>query len=292
MSSSKKRKTGGDGVAGLSPTSILEPKAKIELSRPEKLEFHCSMPAKIAPFCPTILISVGSSKQIFTVPRDLLTLHSGYFKELFASPREDEDEKIALPLLSPMDFGNFVSWIYIGRTLSAATASATRFWVVGEFLSAPAFQNWCIDIYRNKLLLAANRSPHRDNVRLAYEKSGKGSKLRKFLAHCSARLGPLESHAEGSDQHTAWKVLFQEFPDLTYDIAAIAGKDWKGTMPWDDEHRALYVEDEIPLENQWESQILLARDKDAIKEAASTGCVCSIIELDHLERNKGKEAVS
>lgn len=156
---------------------------------------------------------------------------------------------------------------------------------MGHYLRAPAFQNVCIDPihvdYRN---LRSNQQINCCSY--VYKKIGEGTKLRKLMAHSTARLGPLQKFMEGSEEHTMWKNLLRELPELAFDMAAMAGRGWNDTWPGDDEYRSEYLEDELPLEDQWESQILKARNIDEIRLAAKDGCVWSMIELDHLERKK------
>jgi len=58
------------------------------------------------------------------------------------------------------------------------------------------------------------------------------------------------------------------------------------SIPMDDEHRDLYMEEEKPLDQVWEEVILRTRSLDKIKKEAKNGCVRSKIELDHINRNK------
>jgi hypothetical protein len=50
----------------------------------------------------------------------------------------------------------------------------------------------------------------------------------------------------------------------------------------------MYLEEEVPLDQVWEEQILADRDINEIKEAAKERCIRSIVELDHLNRNEGE----
>lgn len=159
-------------------------------------------------------------------------------------------------------------------------------WGVGEHLRAPAFQNTCIDSLRRHYRThnIGKAEPHTFGT--VYRDFREGTKIRKLFSHVAARLGPLQRYKEGSEEHTEWVALFREQPELVFDIATMAGKDWQDTYPGDDEYRSLYLEEEVSLEDKWEKQILAFRNIDAIKAKAKERCVWSMIELDHLERKK------
>ena len=67
------------------------------------------------------------------------------------------------------------------------------------------------------------------------------------------------------------------------DIMLVAGKKCGGVSPWDDEHRDMYMEEEVLLEERWEKQILSTRTKADIEKDARAGDIRSIIELEHLK---------
>jgi hypothetical protein len=89
-------------------------------------------------------------------------------------------------------------------------------------------------------------------------------------------------------EYGPWCNLFKQFPDLGLDMARAAGTKWNDTYPWSDEHRHLYTEAELPLNQLWEEQILKTRNLEEIKKVARNKCIQSKIELDHLNRNKEK----
>jgi hypothetical protein len=78
---------------------------------------------------------------------------------------------------------------------------------------------------------------------------------------------------------------FQEFPELGLDVAQAAGKKNK-IRPWDDENVGKYMEEEADLNQSWEELILKARTRAEIELDARNGCICSQIELDHINREK------
>lgn len=131
-----------------------------------------------------------------------------------------------------------------------------------------------------------NPWPFIEGIETMYMNSKRGSLLRKFAAHSMVVQNPFVKNAEGSKEFKNWEHLLQRISDITVDITMAAGKQWNGTQPWDDEHRAAYVLKEVPLEERWEKHILSTRTKSDIKKDAKAKCIRSIIELEHLERNK------
>ncbi len=106
-----------------------------------------------------------------------------------------------------------------------------------------------------------------------------------LVTHSVAWKRPCAEFEEGSKDHKTWSEFLRMWPDLAVEIATINSNRWNGKNPWDDEHRVMYMEDEIPLAEQWDKHILSCRNIQEIKKAAAGGCVRSVIELDHLQRN-------
>jgi hypothetical protein len=193
--------------------------------------------------------------------------------------------------VKPASFAEFVSWLNIGWCLDFKDylhdgIEAGHAWALGELLEAPAFQNWCMDTFREHCKKPKKEWPAVEKIRVIYETSTKDSKLRKFAAHSMACKNPFEQYMEGSEMYKAWNTLLEDSPEIAQDIVRGAGKKWNGTFPWDDEHRQAYLEDEVDLEQLWEKQILAARSIEDVKAAAQRNCIRSKIELAHLERKK------
>ncbi|CZR66090.1 uncharacterized protein PAC_15991 [Phialocephala subalpina] len=267
---------------------------QLECDRDRKLKLHRSITAKITPFCPTIPIFVGADKQLFNVQKELLTLHSGYFKNQFKNQEEDDEEKpILLPTVKPPLFADFVAWMYTATFLKldndafGGGAQTDHLWGLGSFLRAPAFQNFCMDDCREYCKDPNNPWPVLSYIELMYKIGDKGSKLRLFAAHSVLRRHPLKSFEKGSEEYKAWEGLFEEWPDLLRDMNKAAVKKWNGAFPWDDELRDEYMEKEGELDVQWEEQIL-GRGLENIKRDSKEKCVRSIVELDHLQRKKNR----
>ena len=72
---------------------------------------------RVIVYSETVKILVGKEKkETVNVHKDLLTLHSTYFTNLFSEKGRDVDKKIAVSVEPPL-FADFVSWIYTGEFL-------------------------------------------------------------------------------------------------------------------------------------------------------------------------------
>jgi hypothetical protein len=236
------------------------------------------------------LIFVGADKKVFKVQKELLTLHSGYFRNRIDSKKADN--KLSLPDVKPSGFAEFVSWLYAGEALLFRDylyddIELGYLWALGELLEVPAFQNWCMNTFLEDCKNPNSQWPALEVVKVIYETSPKGSKLRKFAAHSMACDSPFEKHWEGDKMYEGWNTLLEDILELGPDIARVAGKQWNGTYPWDGEHRQAYLKVEVAPDQLWEEQILAARSIEEIKTAAKGNCLRSMIELAHIERKKG-----
>jgi hypothetical protein len=252
---------------------------------------------RISIFSDTVSIFVGADNQVFQIPKGLLALHSGYFKNRFDN--KEEDEKLSLPDVQPSVFAEFLSWLYYSDCLEVNGDSFFIFeiaqaWGLGELIEAPGFQNWCMDTIRTYC-----KEPPEDywlpldtkDVATIYRDSSKYSKLRMFAAHSMACKSPFDKSQEGTERYKEWTkewtTLLENVPDLISDIARVAELEWNGTHPWDDEHRKAYLVDQVAPDQLWEEQILAARRIEEIKAAATGNCIRSMIELAYIERKKG-----
>jgi hypothetical protein len=96
----------------------------------------------------TVEIFVGKEKkETVNVIKDLLTLHSMFFTNLFSKKSPYVDKKIAVSV-KPSLFADFVSWIYAGEFLKvennalAGGPAVDDLWALGRFFRAPAFQHF------------------------------------------------------------------------------------------------------------------------------------------------------
>lgn len=239
----------------------------------------------MVPFSPVVSLSIRPKKAIFTTQKDVLILHSDFFRDQFTIL--GEDAKIALPEAEPLAFLDYLSWIYTGEFVHLHKLNQhmtiQECYELGTLLRAPAYQNAVMDICRD--MQSSLQLSQDSTVETTFLTCRKGSKLRKFVAHCIARDSPFEKYKEDSNEYKKWTALLQKWPDLSLEIATIAGKKWNSTYPWYDGHRAAYVEHEEDLGEQRDKQILLSRDIDEIRRAAEDGCMQSMVELDHLKRD-------
>jgi hypothetical protein len=104
-------------------------------------------------------------------------------------------------------------------------------------------------------LLAPPRHERRGDP---YRDSSKYSKLRMFAVHSMACKSPFDKSQEGTERYKEWTkewtALLKNVPDLISDIARVAGIEWNGTYPWDDEHRKAYLVDQVAPDQLWEEQ--------------------------------------
>jgi hypothetical protein len=238
-------------------------------------------------YSPRVDIYVGKGEKAFTIDKDLLALHSQYFRNRFAEA--DENEQFTLPHVKEEHFVFFKSWLYTGDWLHIGNALSTpttgeELWALGTFLKAPAFQNYCMDDIRQDAKNERNHWVYIKSVESVYKVSKKTSMLRKFTADVLCCHNPFDKHKPGSKDRADWERLMDRCHDIAVDMAKAAVKKWNGTNPWDDEHRGSYMEEEVPLGDLWEQQILSRRSRADIEKAAKAKCIQSVIELEHLKR--------
>jgi hypothetical protein len=231
-------------------------------------------------------VFVGKENQPFTIHKDLLILHAGYFRNFFHDAADDT--KVALPNIKPSLFIDFISWLYTGKFLDVSNEAlgggprTDMLWELGRSLRCPAFQNLCMDDCRIYCQDPAAPWPYVEAISTMYTLTKKGSLLRKFAAHSMMCKNPFTELEEGSREYKKWEKLLEKCPDLATDM--VKGKNWNGTRPWDDEHRGAYMEEEADLDKRWDELILRQRTKAEIKKEADKKDIRSIIELEHLER--------
>jgi hypothetical protein len=217
-------------------------------------------------------------------------IHSQYFVNRIKEV--GEDGKITLQTVRPSLFVDFVSWLYTGKFIDVSNEAlgggprTDELWELGNIFKVPAFQNIGMDDCRAFCQDETQPWPFIQGVETMYKVSGKGSTLRKFAAHSMACKNPFEKYKEGTKEYKKWEALVKEYQDIAFDMAVAAGKNWNGTLPWDDENRAAYMVEEVPLEEAWEKYILSTRTKADIKKNSKAKCIRSIVELEHLERKK------
>jgi len=196
----------------------------------------------------TVQVLIGEKeKQAFLVHRDLLTLHSSYFRKELKDKGLDEDCKISVPV-KPTLFVDFISWMYFGefiqlrnKALEGGT-SVDPLWELGRFLEAPGFQNFCMDDCRTYCKDSDTNAnilwPHIPYIELMYFVAPRGSRLRKLALDSLTYKNPLHTNKKGSAAWKKWKDLLtgqnaEEAwkSDLREDFALEAGKDWEKIAP-------------------------------------------------------------
>ncbi|KAF4626063.1 hypothetical protein G7Y89_g12100 [Cudoniella acicularis] len=237
-------------------------------------EKHRAITAQVIIYSETVEVFAGTEqKQTFVVHKDLLTLHSTYFSNLFSDKGLDMDKKISITV-KPSLFADFVSWIYMGKFLKVENnaleggTAVNKLWELGRFFRAPAFQNFCMDDCRN-YRKASETDPEQpwqfiEGIELMYSLTPPGSLLRSLAVQSLSYKNPLQENEKGSPDWKKWKSLLTGTrPDddiwvkeLQRDFALEAGKDWDEIPPWDDQRSGDYMEEATPLEERWDAQIL------------------------------------
>ncbi|KUJ19044.1 uncharacterized protein LY89DRAFT_731469 [Mollisia scopiformis] len=274
-----------------------EPKQCEEFLQIADIIDHITIIAKVMVGSKTINVAVGEGEQmqVFEVHRDVLTLLSGEAGTRIQDAAEPDEEELELPEIKPALFADFISWMYSGDFLQAPkidpNTSAEHIWTMGQFLQAPSFQNFCMktsiisdyrDEKRNWMTAASLKS--------VYRVTKKDSKLRKLAADL---VNCLQPHREGTKtQKDSLAELRKTCSDFDADAQPSRDKKWKGkngVFPWDLQFREDYLEEETPLDEAWERQILKnTSSRTKIRDMAKTGEVHSSLEFIHLEFMKAK----
>ena len=238
---------------------------------------------------------MGSNQQLFHVDKDLLSLHSGLFRNELADLDEkgEERKQLSLPGVDPALFMDFVCWIRNGNLMvlqgedlgDDSPVQIEDSWILGHILEAPGFQNFMIwDQLQGHWELDEYSEPEIENVRFVYKASERDSKLRRFYADFVACRNPFEKYGREDPEYQQWCDLFKEYPDLGLDVAKGSWQNDK--LPWDHARIGNYMEEEPDLDQVWEEMILKARPVAEIEKGARKGCIRSRLELFHIKRNE------
>jgi len=242
---------------------------------------------------------VGANQKTFHVDKFLLSLHSGLFRNKFAdleALQPDEQKQLSLPAVDPAMFTEFVCWMTHTRLMpfeAEVIHSNTRHfgvnaWLLGRFLEAPGFQNFIIwEDWRIRCLdeNATNPWPSVKSVKFVYGLGDQETKIKRFMVDLVACKNPFEKYGEEEPEYGQWSDLFKELPELGLDVARASAKK-SNLLPWNDARIGDYMEKELDLNQLWEELILQDRELVEIEEDAENGCIRSIIELDHINRDK------
>lgn len=99
-----------------------------------------------------ILVGEAPDKQSFSMHKDLLTVHSGYFRDWFTNNFYETsvcDSTISLPFISPAQFALFNTWLYLGE-LKTGQAIWNR-WMNTDYYEVAVWSYGSLDIF-SKLL--------------------------------------------------------------------------------------------------------------------------------------------
>ncbi|KEQ81747.1 hypothetical protein M438DRAFT_367628 [Aureobasidium pullulans EXF-150] len=145
----------------------------------------------------TVVLSVGPSKQEFTVHKELLCFYSDFFRAAFnGSFKEATEGRIELPDAQVDVFESFQVWLYSRSLLNTedlqdqpdyqkypSFSALARLWVFGDKYQIPLLQNCVIDS-----ILEKQKQSNRFNtciVRIAYQDTIQESPLRRLAIDIS-----------------------------------------------------------------------------------------------------------
>jgi hypothetical protein len=202
--------------------------------------------SRVIIYSETVEIFVGKEKETVNVHKDLLTLHSMYFTDLFNEKDSDADRKIEISA-KPSLFADFISWVYTGEFLKvennalAGETSVDDLWALGRFFRAPAFQNFCMDDCRSYCKASETDDmqpwPFIQGIKQMYSLTRPEAKLRKLAIHSLSYKNPLQENKKGSLAWKEWKSLLtahvseEDEPwlqEIQVDFVEEVGKDWDG----------------------------------------------------------------
>ncbi|KAL9001231.1 MAG: hypothetical protein Q9169_000415 [Polycauliona sp. 2 TL-2023] len=136
----------------------------------------------------TVTINVGSGQvaETFTPHCELLMFYSPYFKTMMNGNWEEAKSNIVnLPADEPMVYEVFQDWLY-GVDLSLEDAQMTKpslmlkLWIFGDKVQVPGFQNAAMEALRYAVIEPPFEFRLKD-IQFAFNNSGEGSPLRKFI---------------------------------------------------------------------------------------------------------------
>jgi hypothetical protein len=163
-----------------------------------------------------VKVFVGSTKETFEVPYDLLAQYSTAFKKLL-NPLNDSGDEIPLPDVTKSTFEDFFIWLHAFKPTLIHTESHDSEHINGALHLAVFAQRYQIYHLRNQasdVVLTALRKGHwnitPDMISAVYKIAPAGSALRQlsFLAF---------TKAEGRKDSPDWRAAFLECPDLGWD---------------------------------------------------------------------------
>lgn len=113
--------------------------------------------------------------------------------------------------------------------------------------------------------------------------------MRKLAADSLAYDNPLSRFPEGSTEHQEWEDLLRRNPDLLYDLALLAGRQFD-VAPWD--NSSAYNEKEASLAELWDDHIMKTRTMDDVRKCAEVSRAVSSLLPGLLLISLGHSAIS
>ena len=191
----------------------------------------------------------GNNKLSWKIPKAMLTHHSGYFYEVCYRPFGGTD-KLSLPYCDPQRFRVFVQWMYYRIIPESNLPSETTLWpegvdlwIMGDYLQAPAFQNYIMQIFYEALM--GVDVPIDLSIADAYTywlNARENSSLRRFIVDYAAEKIVYARNL--TEAH--WLQIFRTCPAFRYQLF-LAIAESVLNEPGQPKHKPLsaYLEDEL-----------------------------------------------
>ncbi|KAL3420338.1 hypothetical protein PVAG01_08837 [Phlyctema vagabunda] len=223
--------------------------------------------------------------QSFVVHEDLLNLHTNV--RLFRG------YSLGLPGVSPTHLAHFVSWMYTGDIHKEIDSTVEELWTAAKTLGSRRFKNHCMDhirIIAKEQYEDPDRKPYPscEEVTAAYSSSAvEESKLRLFMADCLSCCSPYS--ASDPEGNAAWDLVFGKCNNLSLDVLKAGLMNWGKAKPWDNQFRDRYVEDVMPLDEEWRTVLSYHNLRSMVDSAARDGNVKAIVKKAAFNENKDEE---
>ncbi|KAL8702548.1 MAG: hypothetical protein Q9201_004289 [Fulgogasparrea decipioides] len=173
-------------------TNIILGNATAELTgRQRKREVKPSIELLEGPVSITVKVGTGDTATVWSLPKNLLTHISPFFDAALNGPwTESTSGCVELNDDDPAAFRLFLRWLFAWMLIDSETyptkitqgsdpAMGVHAWVLGDKLGVPQFQDYVLAHLWYSNIEATNIV---DVVRLAYENTSTGSKLRLWIA--------------------------------------------------------------------------------------------------------------
>lgn len=175
----------------------------------------------------TVRVGNGETAGSWTLPKDLLTHASPFFRAALNGPwPESESREVELREDYPVVFRFFVEWLYIwafnnGRNPRLASEAGpflgARAWILGDKLGCPWFQDFAlVTLSRGLRTKPGELAPL---TRMAYANTPPKSRLRRFLS--GMILNCVTRSKAPFNEHNRLLSLIDEVAEVAKDFAKL-----------------------------------------------------------------------